>query len=644
MRRLLPVIFFLITVNAFAQTKQLVDSLEKRYQQAGSDTAKFNALVEVISAYRMGNTRKAGEKCNELLKLAEKINDPLFTARAINHLGTQKRKEGNYDTAATLYLQALPVFERYHDDYNISVVCNSLGIMYWQQQELDLALRYMRRSMTINEKMNKVPRLIANLINIGGVFKDKNQKDSAIVYLKRAVTFSEESKDTASLADACGNLGAIYLEKGDTVKSLPYCMLGLKFSEQSGNNYQLMTSVSNIGEIYLLEKKYTEAESYFLRAQKISEELQSPESRASNYKSLATLYDSIGDMRKSLDYLWRYTSLHDSTLNVSRMKQITDLEAKYQSTKSAKDLLAAKADSEKKTILVYSLSIGLLLVIALAFFTYRGYVNKRNLSIEIQRQKEIIEIKNHEILDSIHYAERIQQALLPSQTFMKEQLPDSFVLLLPKDIVAGDFFWMEKRGDILLFAAADCTGHGVPGAMVSMLGTAFLNEIVNVENQLQPAEILNRLRDKIIQAMKQSADAQNRDGMDIALCAYNTSTRELQFAGAQNPLWIIRNNTFEEVKADKQPVGINAGEQKPFTAHTLTLQAGDCLYLFSDGYADQFGGEKKKKFMSKQFREYLHRIHALPMKEQETALLRHHREWKGDLEQVDDILVIGVRV
>ncbi|MCE9537976.1 MAG: serine/threonine-protein phosphatase, partial [Bacteroidetes bacterium] len=263
---------------------------------------------------------------------------------------------------------------------------------------------------------------------------------------------------------------------------------------------------------------------------------------------------------------------------------------------------------------------------------------------ETELQKKIIEEKNKDITDSIRYAKRIQDALMGEKVHISSHLPEHFIFFVPKDIVSGDFHWGAEKNEYWYFAAVDCTGHGVPGAVMSMLGISFLNDIVFSEGFLNPAEILNRLRDRVVKELRQTAEAGgSKDGMDISLCRLNLKTNELQWSGAYNPLNIIRNGQLEERKGDKQPIGYHP-ERRPFTNHEIQLQKGDSIYLYSDGYADQFGGPKGKKFKYKQLEDLLIANNHLPLKDQKEILKNCFTEWKGSLEQVDDVCVFGVRL
>jgi serine phosphatase RsbU (regulator of sigma subunit) len=307
---------------------------------------------------------------------------------------------------------------------------------------------------------------------------------------------------------------------------------------------------------------------------------------------------------------------------------------------------------------------GIILVITFFFWSisFRKEVKLRFLAEEklkemlkeIEEKHLVIEEKNREITDSITYAKRIQEAILPPLDFIQENLPDSCVYYRPKDIVAGDFYWAEKSGDLFLIAAADCTGHGVPGAMVSVVCSNALNRSVKEFGLSDPGKILDKTREIVLENFSKSKEA-IKDGMDISLISVEKTSGgyTVKWAGANNPLWYIsatgragsmpEDPVLNELKADKQPIGL-CDEPKPFTTHTLHLHKGDTLYLFTDGYADQFGGPKGKKFKYKQFEELLLATKQLPLSEQFKSVALTLQAWKGSLEQIDDVCVIGIRL
>ncbi len=286
--------------------------------------------------------------------------------------------------------------------------------------------------------------------------------------------------------------------------------------------------------------------------------------------------------------------------------------------------------------------------------TINEQLNFKNQEISLQKsviedQHEHVQNQNEQITSSIQYASRIQEALLPPANLLNEAFVDSFVFFKPRDIVSGDFYWLRKINDTVIFVVADSTGHGVPGAFMSMLGIAFLNEIVSEEthdfDSCSSSLILNDLRDRIKDSLRQTGeDDQTKDGMDMAIIMLDTKTNIVQFSGAYNPLYIVRNKKLTEVQADKMPVGVYLKDQESFTNKKAQLQKGDKLYMFSDGYYDQFGGEAGRKFMKKPFRELIQEISEKPMNEQKEILETKFNEWKGDTEQADDILIAGIRI
>ena len=263
----------------------------------------------------------------------------------------------------------------------------------------------------------------------------------------------------------------------------------------------------------------------------------------------------------------------------------------------------------------------------------------------VTEQKDIITVKNEKINNSIKYARRIQNAVMPTPEYLTEILPDYFILNKPRDIVSGDFYWVEKKNNKLVVVAADSTGHGVPGAFMSMLGISMLNEIVNKEDCTGAGMILTELREKTKAILKQSGEQdEQKDGFDMALCIIDFENKKLEYAGAYNPLYLIRNNKLKEIKADKMPVGIHIKEKKNFTTHETELKSDDHIYLFSDGFIDQFGGEKNQKFKTKSFKDLIMSVHNKPLQTQKTILSDTFEEWKKDTDQLDDVLIFGIKI
>ena len=276
------------------------------------------------------------------------------------------------------------------------------------------------------------------------------------------------------------------------------------------------------------------------------------------------------------------------------------------------------------------------------FLTFYFKAANEEYESSLIKMNELVNEKNKEITDSIQYAKHIQNGILPSTSIINACLPQSFVCYKPKDIVAGDFYWIEEKDEYIIFAACDCTGHGVPGAMVSVICSNALNRAVKEFGLLQPGDILTKVRELVVQTFERS-ESEVKDGMDISLCAWNKTTNELLWAGANNPLWYVQNKQMKIISPDKQPIG-KTDNPMPFTTHKIQLNTGDCIYVFTDGYADQFGGDKGKKFKTKQLQDILTANSHKEMEEQKDILEKSLSEWKGNLEQIDDVLIIGVRI
>ncbi|MCX7862031.1 MAG: YfiR/HmsC family protein [Bacteroidales bacterium] len=356
--------------------------------------------------------------------------------------------------------------------------------------------------------------------------------------------------------------------------------------------------------------------------------------------------------------------INEKSVILSNQKE--EIEKQNERIAEQKKILNKQLEQIHMQQLILYMFIGLvILLIILGFFIYRNYQIKKHANIilsqknaeilrqndEIKAQKEKIELQRdeialqkQEIMDSIRYASRIQQAVLPPIRVVEEILRENFFIFnRPRDIVSGDYYFITSRKNKLIVSAADCTGHGVPGAFMSLLGISFLNEIINRIDALDAAVILNHLRENIINALNQGSSAhQTKDGMDMVLCLFDFENKTVEFAGANNPLYHVRNKELTEYKGDKMPIGVY-DDLKPFTKHSISFETGDVFYMFSDGYADQFGGPEGKKFKYKALKELLISISHLPMNEQYKIVEKTHEQWKGDYFQVDDILLIGIR-
>jgi serine phosphatase RsbU (regulator of sigma subunit) len=466
--------------------------------------------------------------------------------------------------------------------------------------------------------------------------------------------------DKPGAAGVYNNIGVVYMYLNDYEKSLEYHFKVLKIREETNDVLASAGSYHNIGNVYIKQNKLKEAYYYLTHSLQIFKQVGFKEGIKDTYSSLSDLYDKSGDYKKACEYDKLYIDLKDSLLNEKSSRQIVEMNAKYDSEKKDKALITKdteiakqQAETEKQNLQRNAFIIGLVLVLVLAFFIFRSYRQKRTANELlkeknglIETQKKLVEEKNNKITDSLTYAKRIQQAILPTQELVKLILPQSFIFFKPKDIVSGDFYWMHAiNKDEILFTVVDCTGHGVPGALMSIIGYNLLEQVVKEHHIYEPAMILKEVSKLMKDSLKQNDEsAEVKDGMDIALCKINYQNKELEYAGAHNSLYLIRNGILTETKADRRSVGISHSKSDSFLNHKIKLEKEDCLYIFSDGYADQKGGAENKKLFYSTFKELLVTIHQLPLEEQKEYLKKTITEWIGNKEQIDDMLIIGVKI
>ncbi len=492
------------------------------------------------------------------------------------------------------------------------------------------------------------------LTSLSDVYSKIGTLDSARILFDAAVKIQTEHP-TLDNTPLLGSQVAYKLATGDTTGAVEICIERIKAIPNGSQYHMMFISVAcnhwlNHAEfskvITLLQPFYEEPErvSNLKQFAAICSYLSTAYAQTGNYHlaydlrmknaeiedSLRTSERSLNMIKSTLEYGYKETALSDSLINAVELQERNQLIAQEE----------AQNANQQRTI--YFISFGFILVLVLSVIAFRNARKVKKAKLIIEDQKAKVEEKNRDITDSINYARRIQNAILPARHVVRDLLPDSFILYQPKDIVAGDFYWIEKTGSEILFAVADCTGHGVPGAMVSVVCHGALTRSVREFSCTQPSEILNKTRELVIDTFDQTEE-NVKDGMDISLCSIDFGKMKLQFSGANNPAFIVRNNEMISINADKQPVG-RFETSASFTHHSMDLEKGDCLYLFSDGYADQFGGPAGKKFKVKMLKQLLLDYHKISMSEQVALLKERFEKWKGDFSQVDDVCVFGLRI
>jgi len=598
-----------------------------------------------------GNRTEALKYYKQSLNIQLKLNDKEGAATSYNNIGAIYNRQGNIPKALENYHKSIDVYKSIDNKSGTAQTLNNIGHIYQGQEEYDSALEYFHRSLKIFKEV-KNDRGISTLYNsIGFIYSKKKNYNKALDYYLQALKIREESNDQKGVASTFNNIGVAYENKKEYDNAKKHYNKSLKIYHNIKNKQGLAIVYSNLGRIFMLEGNLKKAENYSLKSLKISEDLGSPSNIKSTSKILSEIYHQQGNGLKALEMYQLYISMRDSIINEETKITAAKEQARYEYEKLKaiddaeydKIIALKNKEKEKQTIISIATAFGLILVIVFLIFVFSRLKITR-------KQKQVIEHQNNEIVDSITYAKRIQEAILPTNDYIQKHLPNSFFLYKPKDIVAGDFYWVTKIDNHVFFAAADCTGHGVPGAMVSVVCHNALDRVLREFKLTNPADILDKTRElvsaQLNKSNKHTANIKNiRDGMDIALCSLNKTTNELEYAGAYNPLWVLRKGTteIEEIKATRQPIG-RVETPKPFKSHTVQLHEGDTIYIFSDGYADQFGGEKGKKMMYRKFKTLLLDVVNKDIKTQKELINSYFEQWKGNMEQIDDVCIIGVRV
>jgi serine phosphatase RsbU (regulator of sigma subunit) len=565
--------------------------------------------------------------------------------------------EGEYIKTSQLLFPALDISDSLNDNPGRLRALNSIGNLYAHQNQYAEAARYYERALTIAKVLNNRVRQGVIMGNLGNIYYMQSQgkpdylKKSESYYLQALKIAKEEDQPYRALS-AINNLSMVYADMKNPEKALELCDSAMVFILANNDSADMVYTLANYGRIYRDKLDFKKAIEYYDRQLDISTRLNNRDLMADAYRSLAICYNEIGDYKKAYDYQVLHTNLADTLVNTSNTEIINDLKNKITNERiqSENDQLKQKNEigdlRNSRQNLFLGISIGgILLLGAFAFLLFNRARVKEEANKTLGHQNLVIAQKNKDITDSINYARRIQESLLASEETMKKFLPEFFIFFKPRDIVSGDFWWITKKEDHIFLCVADCTGHGVPGAFMSLLGISFLNEAVVEKGIYKPNEIFDHVRTRIISSLGSEKTASgNSDGMDGVLCRIDQANRKITFAGANNPLWIIRNGQLIEFRPDKMPVGKHHGEQLPFTLQEVELSKNDIVYLLSDGYADQFGGEHGKKFKYKPLQNLLLEIHHLPMEKQQEILDANFQKWKGNLEQVDDVLLIGFKL
>lgn len=657
LRTYITLLSLLFVGLANAQYAEYIDSLEQELQLATHDTTRVQLMIKLADeiqdddiwpvynqqAYDLADSRIPTSSGRELYIFKE------HKAYAISNMGYLLDDQGDALGAIEKYLESLKLHKEIDCKPGMAAAYNNVGLIMYSQGDLDEAMVYYEQSRLLKEELGDIQGLGYWYLNMGTAIRDQGLLDSSLSMLRTSYAYFEQIADMYGMANTSNAIGNIYSDNGLHDSAIVFLRIALdtylEINDQDGIAWEL----NNIGNNFIGMRQLDSALYYCNEALDLAIEIGYPYLVESAANNLVIIHRALGNYEIALEMYELGDAMRDSMLDVDAQKEILKQQKEFE---HEMNILAIEAEQEKRDainqLIIYSVSGGLFLVLLFTGFLFQRFrVTRRQRNVialqkeEVEQQKSIIEEKSIEITDSIRYAERIQHAMLPTDEELKTAFPDSMLMYRPKDIVSGDFYWHETIDGKEFFAVVDCTGHGVPGAMVSVIGYNGLNRCVHEYGLTEPAAILDKLAEMVATTLSKH-NTEVKDGMDMALMRYDRASRTLIYAGANNDLWYTRDGRMEELLATKQPIGVFA-DRTAFTSHSVQLEKGDCAFLFSDGYADQFGGDKGKKYMTGKFRQLLLELSSGPMESAQKELVKAFDDWKGSLEQIDDVCVFGFR-
>jgi tetratricopeptide (TPR) repeat protein len=596
--------------EAIARFKEAVvyDSIAKLYAHQSEAYRTIGEIYVSIGEHSlaMGYFIKA-------LKVAQDNKESVQVGNAYMSMGNSQQYQKDYDKALESFTKSRTAMEEGKNGYGMAGAYLSIANIYYYKGDYENSLENYKVSREMWEQMN-AQTLVAKLnVDIGNVFMQQGKYDEALVCYEHAVPVFEQANDSDAIAAVYGNLGSAYrgLKKYD--ESEKWFMKALSIGREHNYYQRLKEAYSDASKLYFETGRYKEA---YL------------------YKDSANVIDSIIVGQEHIRLSKEMEARFNNRENEAKITHLNEVAAEQ-----------AEIDKKQKQIII-AVSAGLGIVLLLSFFLFSANAARKKANLQLENQNKVIAEKNKDITDSITYALRIQKSVMSDERILQKAVSDHFIFNKPRDIVSGDFFWLAQKDNRTYIAVADCTGHGVPGALVSVVGINLLNKIIEMPGTPSPAAMLELLHTMMINALNKDAEVrESNDGMDIALLCLDKNSNQAIFAGAGRPLYYADKNGFNYFKGDRYSV---AGEKKesdpPFSEQTISLSGAMNFYLSSDGFVDQFGEKTGKKFLSKRFQELLQNISQLPMNEQQERIEKEFDSWKGGLEQVDDILVMGIRV
>lgn len=596
----------------------------------------FHHYYTMIFAWKNNEFEKAVKEYTLAVNIFREENCRIGESAALTRASYLQWDLGNYSTALEYVLSALKINEDNNFQIDRGWCFHALGVFHSNLKDYAAAINYFEDGIKIFKTLNNEYGIARINTGIGTILIEQGHYNDALGYINSSLVFYKKVDQKLAESRGLNDLGVVQRALENFKESESNLLESLRIRTDTNHFQGIITTYSELGELYLQTGDYDKALTMLEKALEYAMKIKVKPKIFRIHSLFAKVYKMLNRLDKALEHTEKHFEVKSEVAGEDASNKLNHLQTKF---------ATERADREAEI--------------------------HRLRNVELRKAFNEIEEKNKNILDSINYAQRIQKAILPHSDELKNIFPESFVLFRPKDVVSGDFYWFyEKVGrrqqqeavkekfqannslhtasadcQFVFLCVADCTGHGVPGALMSMIATSLLNQTVKEKGITSPALVLDEVRNGIINALRQKGNySEQKDGLDAAFCCYNPTTRILTYAGANNPVWVLHAGEFLEIQPDKQPVGFHIGEDKPFTNHNIELSPGDSVYLFTDGYADQFGGPREKKFKYAQLQKLVLSIASYTMSEQRDMLQASIEQWKGKVEQTDDITIVGMKV
>lgn len=604
---------------------------------------------------------------NASLRTQEGMKDSIGIPNTLNYIASVHFFLSNYEKALGYYLKALGLYKRLNDKPGMAQAYNNLGIIYSSLNNEEKAIENYTSSLQLANEMGARDLVTTAYNNLGVVFQKRKNYPKALEYFTKSLSLSRELKLTEGIAINLEKIGQVMQEQNKFAEALIKYEEALSIQEKAGSVYSTANILMSMGSVLTKLNRSSDAAKCYDRALKIAQEIKAKNLIADVSFNYAGLLKNNKDYKKAYFFMTQYSSIRDSILSDEKNKSMAEMQTRFDTDAKEKEIVLLtknkdieelklgeqKENIEKQRVTIYASGISIILALALAFFGYRSYAEKKKTNVileeknhAISKQKEVLETKNALITSSIVYAKSIQDVILPPEETIKKHLKDSFILFKPKDVVSGDFYWLNggtenNKNDSIYIAAIDCVGHGVPGGFMALHAYNLMERIAKENKNASPNLMLDQLNKQVIESLHQNNDHTSvKHGMDLALLKIKGN--KIEFSGARNPLIIVTpNKELKEIKADKMFLGGALGN---FTNNEMEVEKGSMLYVFTDGYADQKGGPQNKKYFISVLKELLISVSGKDPEEQKNILNKTFEDWKGSNEQMDDVLIVGIRV